>query len=234
MESSVKGKVEAMKPSFIDSTHCLFHTNHRYPFYSHKSTLHQASFVHTPPCLILPSNPLSSSIQQRLVQIPHIILLPIVHRIRHLPHLQDIIVRHRRQRPVPLRLTLPSLLHVRIPRQIVHLRRMSSMNEQQLRRSVLRFLRRLLLSDLLSTPLSPPTRSRSHTITRRSSPAVASTFPRIGDHSPANTAPVWPSNTWYGNRKFRSSHSFTDVSELAVTNNRGKCGLYRTTLQSFA
>ena len=179
-----------MRFSFIDSTRCLFNK----PFAIHPIHIKSLPF-------------LSSLIQQCLVQIPHIILLSIVHRIRHLPHLQDIIVRHRRQRPVPLLLTLLLLSHVRIPRQIVHLRRVSS---------------------------SSPTRSRSHTITRRSSPAVASTFPRIGDHSPANTAPVCPSSTWYGNLKFRSSHSFTDVSELAVTNNRGKCGLNRTTLQSFA
>ena len=206
-----------MRFSFIDSTRCLFNK----PFAIHPIHIKSLPF-------------LSSLIQQCLVQIPHIILLSIVHRIRHLPHLQDIIVRHRRQRPVPLLLTLLLLSHVRIPRQIVHLRRVSSMDEQELRRSVLRLLRRLLLPDLLSSPRSSPTRSRSHTITRRSSPAVASTFPRIGDHSPANTAPVCPSSTWYGNLKFRSSHSFTDVSELAVTNNRGKCGLNRTTLQSFA
>lgn len=175
----------------------------------------------------------ASLIQQRFVQIPHVVLLPIVHRVRHLPHLQDIVVRHRRQRPLPLRLTSPRLSHVRIPRQIVHLRRVSPVNEQQLRRPVLRLLRRLLLADLPSTPLLAPTFSRSHTIMRRSSPAVASTLPRIGAHSPAKTAPVCPSSTWYGNARFRSSHSATVVSELAVTNSCGTRGLNRTTLHSF-
>ena len=75
------------------------------------------------------------------------------------------------------------------------------------------------------TPLSPPTRSKSHTITRRSCPVVASTLPHVGFHAPANTAPVCPSNSCTGNPKFRSSHSFTDPSEPAVMNNRGKWGL---------
>lgn len=178
-----------MKSSFIDSTHCLFYTNHR------PSILFPQ--IHTPPCFIPPSQSSTSSnplplIQQRLVQIPHIILLPIVHRIRHLPHLQDVIVRHRRQRPVPLRLTLPPLLHVRIPRQIVYLRRMPSMNEQQLRRSVLRLLRRLLLSDLLSTPphrLPAPDPTRSHADPAPPSPAR---FPASETTPPRTPRPYVP------------------------------------------
>ena len=62
--------------------------------------------------------------------------------LRHRPHLQDVVLRHRRDHPRV----------VGVPRKVGHLGRVPAVDEEQLGRAVLRVVGRLLLADLAQVP----------------------------------------------------------------------------------